>query len=160
VRIGCAGKIVGAFDIARAIALGADWCNSARGFMFALGCIQAQTCHSGHCPTGVTTQDPVRQRALDVDDKAERVYRFHRNTLIALQDLVQAAGLERPGDVTRMHVLRRVGAGEVRSLAELMPPLEPGMLLEAAAGRTAWPPGPYAAYWRAARADSFTPQSR
>ena len=160
VRIGCAGKIVGAFDIARAIALGADWCNSARGFMFALGCIQAQTCHSGHCPTGVTTQDPVRQRALDVDDKAERVYRFHRNTLIALQDLVQAAGLERPGDVTRMHVLRRVGAGEVRSLAELMPPLEPGMLLEAAAGRTAWPQGPYAAYWRAARADSFTPQSR
>ena len=53
-----------AIDIARAMALGADWCNSARGFMFALGCIQAQACHTGHCPTGVTTQDPVRQQAL------------------------------------------------------------------------------------------------
>jgi hypothetical protein len=61
VRIGCAGKLVSAFDIARAMALGADWCNSARGFMFALGCIQAQACHTGQCPTGVTTQDAKRQ---------------------------------------------------------------------------------------------------
>ncbi len=61
VRIGCAGKVVSAFDMARLMALGADWCNSARGFMFALGCLQAQTCHSGHCPTGVTTQDPLRR---------------------------------------------------------------------------------------------------
>ena len=64
IRIGCAGKVIGAFDVARAMALGADWCNSARGFMFALGCIQAQTCHTGQCPTGVTTQDPQRQQAL------------------------------------------------------------------------------------------------
>jgi glutamate synthase domain-containing protein 2 len=85
IKLGAAGKIVSAFDIARATALGADWCNSARGFMFALGCLQAQTCHSGHCPTGVTTQDPVRQQALRVPDKAERVYHFHRNTLKALQ---------------------------------------------------------------------------
>jgi glutamate synthase domain-containing protein 2 len=62
IRIGCAGKVISAFDIARAMALGADWCNAARGFMFALGCIQAQTCHTGTCPTGVTTQDPLRQR--------------------------------------------------------------------------------------------------
>ena len=60
------------------MALGADWCNAARGFMFALGCIQAQTCHTGHCPTGVTTQDPLRQQALVVPDKAERVYNFHQ----------------------------------------------------------------------------------
>ncbi|MFM8767253.1 MAG: FMN-binding glutamate synthase family protein, partial [Rubrivivax sp.] len=78
IRIGSAGKVISAFDIARMRALGADWCNSARGFMFALGCIQAQTCHTGHCPTGVTTQDPARQRALVVPDKAERVYRFHQ----------------------------------------------------------------------------------
>jgi len=155
VRIGCAGKIVGAFDIARAIALGADWCNSARGFMFALGCIQAQTCHTGRCPTGVTTQDPARQRALDVPDKAERVYRFHQNTLIALRDLLQAAGLERPGDLTTAHLLRRVGVGEVRSLAELLPAMAPGALLEAAGGVSTWPAGPYALYWDRARADRF-----
>ena len=64
-------------DIARAMALGADWCNSARGFMFALGCLQAQTCHTGACPTGVATQSPLRQKALVVPDKMERVYRFH-----------------------------------------------------------------------------------
>ena len=76
VKIAASAKIVTAFDIARCMAIGADWCNSARGFMFALGCLQAQTCHTGHCPTGVTTQDPQRMRALVVPDKAERVYQF------------------------------------------------------------------------------------
>ncbi|HBM41903.1 MAG TPA: FMN-binding glutamate synthase family protein, partial [Sulfitobacter sp.] len=87
VKLGAAGKVVSAFDIARALALGADWCNSARGFMFAVGCIQAQACHTNHCPVGVATQDPTRQRALDVDDKSQRVARFHRNTLIALGEM-------------------------------------------------------------------------
>ena len=63
------------------LALGADWCNSARGFMFALGCLQAQACHTGHCPTGVTTQDPLRQKSLVVPVKADRVYNFHQQTL-------------------------------------------------------------------------------
>jgi glutamate synthase domain-containing protein 2 len=72
VKLGASGKIVSAFDIAKTLAMGADWCNSARGFMFALGCIQAQSCHTGTCPTGVTTQDPLRQRALVVPSKAER----------------------------------------------------------------------------------------
>jgi glutamate synthase domain-containing protein 2 len=94
IKIGCAGKIVSAFDIARLMALGADWCNSARGFMFALGCIQAQHCHTGTCPTGVTTQDPVRQQALVVPDKMTRVWPTSTsNTLEALRELVQAAGL-------------------------------------------------------------------
>ena len=92
IKIGCAGKVITAFDLARMMALGADWCNAARGFMMALGCIQAQTCHTGHCPTGVTTQDPVRQQALVVPTKADRVRNFHRSTLHALQELVQAAG--------------------------------------------------------------------
>ncbi len=93
IRIGASGKIVTAFDIARSCAMGADWCNSARGFMFALGCIQAQSCHTGLCPTGVTTQDPGRYRALVVPDKAERVLQFHQNTLKALKELLSAAGL-------------------------------------------------------------------
>jgi hypothetical protein len=104
----------------------------------------------------VTTQDEARQRALDVPDKAERVFRFHQNTLIALRDLLQAAGLERPGDLTTAHLLRRVGVAEVRSLAELLPPMSPGAILDAAEGAAVWPRGPYERYWRDARADRFS----
>ena len=96
IKIGAAGKVITAFDIARMMALGADWCNAGRGFMMALGCIQAQNCHTGHCPTGVATQDAARQKALVVPDKATRVANFHDKTLHALQELVQAAGLEHP----------------------------------------------------------------
>ena len=99
IRLGASGKIVSAFDMARALALGADWCNSARGFMFAVGCIQAQTCHTGHCPTGVTTQDPIRQAALVVTDKSVRVKNFHHHTLEALQEFLQSAGVQSPNDL-------------------------------------------------------------
>jgi glutamate synthase domain-containing protein 2 len=157
VRIGCAGKVVSAFDIARAMALGADWCNSARGFMFALGCIQAQNCHTGACPTGVTTQDPVRQRALVVPDKAERVFRFHRHTLHALQELVQAAGLQHPRDITAAHIVRRVSGSEVRLLAHLVPQVAPGALLAAQRGDADWPHNVFRLYWPLARSDSFQP---
>ncbi len=91
IRLGASGRVVTGFDIARLLALGADWCNAARGFMFALGCIQAQTCHTDRCPTGVATQNPWRQRALVVEDKAPRVFQFHQSTLAALGDLVGAA---------------------------------------------------------------------
>ena len=78
IRIGCSGKIVTAFDMAAAFALGADWCNSARGFMFSLGCIQSLSCHTDHCPTGVATQDPTRYRALVVEDKTDARRQFPR----------------------------------------------------------------------------------
>lgn len=157
VKIGCAGKVISAFDIARMMALGADWCNSARGFMFALGCIQAQSCHTGECPTGVTSQDPMRQRALVVPDKAERVYRFHHNTLHALQELVQAAGLHHPNDITADHILRRVSGFEVGRLANLLPYMKPGELLAAERGDVPWLQPGFEQYWRRASADSFAP---
>jgi glutamate synthase domain-containing protein 2 len=129
IRIGASGKITSAFDMARAMALGADWCNAARGFMFAVGCIQAQSCHTGRCPTGVATQDPARQRALVVPDKAERVANFHRNTLAALAELVAAAGLAHPADLRPHHFLRRAGGERVVSFAEQYEQLAPGQLL-------------------------------
>ena len=141
VKLGAAGKIISAFDIARVMALGADWCNSARGFMFALGCIQSQSCHTDRCPTGVSTQDRTRQRALVVPDKAERVYNFHRATLEALAELVAAAGLDHPGEFVPAHFSRRVSAHEVQTFAQLYPPLAPGELLAGtndARYRTAW----------------------
>lgn len=155
VRIGCAGKVTSAFDIARMLALGADWCNAARGFMFALGCIQAQTCHTGACPTGVTTQDPQRQKALVVPDKAERVWRYHQNTLHALKELTQAAGLEHPARITAAHIVRRASDTEVKLLANLMPFMKPGALLAAIEGRADWPHNVYRLYWPLARSDSF-----
>ena len=155
VRIGCAGKVISAFDVARMTALGADWCNSARGFMFALGCLQAQTCHTGLCPTGVTTQDPQRQQALVVPDKAERVYRFHQNTLAALKELVQAAGLTHPREISATHIVRRTAEQEVKLLANLLPFLKPGALLAAMRGEADWPHNVYRFYWNLARSDSF-----
>jgi glutamate synthase domain-containing protein 2 len=157
IRIGCAGKVVSAFDIARAMALGADWCNAARGFMFALGCVQAQTCHTGHCPTGVTTQDPMRQRALVVPDKAERVWRFHQNTLHALKELVQAAGLAHPREITAAHIVRRTQGHEVRLLVNLLSFTAPGAIEAAERGEADWPHNVYRLYWPIASAASFEP---
>ncbi len=129
IKIGASGKIISAFDIARVMALGADWCNSARGFMFALGCIQSQSCHTDRCPTGVSTQDRSRQRALVVPDKSERVFNFHRATIESLAELVGAAGLDHPHQFAPAHFSRRVSPHEVRSFAELYPQLLPGELI-------------------------------
>src|SRR5262249_13733985 len=141
IKIGASGKIATAFDIARAIALGADWCNSARGFMFALGCIQSQSCHTDRCPTGVATQDVTRQRALVVPDKLDRVANFHASTMRSLAELTAAAGLEHPSDFRPEHFCRRVSAHEVMTFRELYPQLEPGELLRGASDprfREAW----------------------
>jgi glutamate synthase domain-containing protein 2 len=157
IKIGCAGKVIGAFDIARAMALGADWCNAARGFMFALGCLQAQACHTGACPTGVATQDKRRQQALVVPDKMERVYRYHQNTLEALKELVQAAGLNHPNQINAFHIVRRAADHEVRLLANVLPFVQPGALLAAARGQGEWPHNVYRHYWPLASAHSFAP---
>ncbi len=152
VRVGASGKIITAFDIARTLAMGADFCNSARGFMFALGCIQAQTCHTGRCPTGVATQDPLRQRALVVPDKATRVAAFHRNTMIALKELIAAAGLTHPNELGPEHIIRRVSSTDVRSLATLHVWAKPQELLSSK------PEHPvFKVFWDVARADSFAP---
>jgi glutamate synthase domain-containing protein 2 len=150
IKLGASGKIVTAFDIARTIAMGADWCNSARGFMFALGCLQAQTCHTGHCPTGVTTQDPKRMRALVVPDKSERVFQFHKNTLVALKELLAAAGLSHPDELGPEHVIRRVSSTEVRSLATLHKWVMHGELLTGVADHAV-----FKVFWEAARAETF-----
>jgi glutamate synthase domain-containing protein 2 len=151
VRLGCAGKVVSAFDIARMLAIGADWCNAARGFMFALGCLQAQTCHTGACPTGVTTQDPQRMKALDVPTKADRVYHFHQNTLMALKELVQAAGLADPAGITADHIVRRNSEHGVKLLSNLLPFVKTGELLDGDLNLQV-----FRTYWPMASASSFS----
>lgn len=131
IKIGASGKIATGIDMARAFALGADWCNAARGFMFAVGCIQAQSCHTDRCPTGVATQDPSRYRALDIPDKAQRVTQFHHQTLHALAEITAAAGLAHPRHFSLEHFHRRVSYTETVRLADIYPRLEEGSLLDA-----------------------------
>jgi glutamate synthase domain-containing protein 2 len=150
IRIGAAGKVVSAFDIAALMALGADWTNAGRGFMFALGCVQSLTCNTNTCPTGVATQDPTRQRALVVQDKAQRVFNFHRNTLRALSEMIAAAGLDHPSQIRPHHLVRRVGTAEVRLFSQLHVFLEPGELLESDCRRDF-----YRHAWAMSRPDSF-----
>ena len=154
IRLGASGKIVSAFDIASVLAIGADWCNSARGFMFAIGCIQSQSCHTNKCPTGVATQDPLRQRALVVPDKAARVHSFHRNTLKALAEMLAAAGLTHPSQLQAQHLVRRMSATEVKLFSQLHVFLKPGELLTGEVQGEF-----YARMWQLARADSFDPHS-
>ena len=151
IRIGTAGKIITAFDMARTIALGADWCNAARGFMFALGCIQSLSCHTSSCPTGVATQDPWRQRALVPEAKIDRVFNFHQNTLKALKELIGAAGLMHPRELGPEHVIRRVSRTEIRSLAALHHWVKPNELIDG--GVSDHPV--FNVFWAASSADSF-----
>lgn len=152
IKLGASGKIISAFDMARIMALGADWCNSARGFMFAVGCIQAQVCHTGKCPTGVTTQDPKRQQAIVVEDKSHRVANFHQNTLKALGELLRAAGLTHPGQLRPHHIARRISSSEVRVLSSIFPDLEKGELLDGKFRNNLFRVG-----WPMAQAESFDP---
>ncbi len=154
IRIGASGKIATAFDMARAMALGADWCNSARGFMFALGCIQSLSCHTDRCPTGVATQDPARARSLVVPDKTERVYNFHRATLIMLAELTAAAGLDHPNGFGPEHFCRRISAHEVASFADLYPGPQPGAFLTGEIDER------FVDLWNRSRADAFRPEQR
>jgi glutamate synthase domain-containing protein 2 len=152
IRIGAAGRIVSAFDILSVLAIGADWTNAARGFMFAIGCVQSLSCHTNRCPTGVATQDKLRQKALVVPDKAQRVANFHRLTLKSLSDMLAAAGLSHPDQVGPQHLVRRVSATEVKQFSELHTFLAPGALLAEPRDE-----GFYASNWALARAGSFDP---
>lgn len=150
ISIAAAGKIVSAFDIASVLAIGADWANAARGFMFALGCVQSISCDTNRCPTGIATQDKIRQNALVVTDKSERVYSFHRQTLRALADILAAAGLQHPGELGPQHLVRRVSATEIKQFDQLHKFLKTGELLTEGNGD-----GFYATSWRRASAERF-----
>jgi glutamate synthase domain-containing protein 2 len=153
IKIGASGKIATAFDLARAMAIGADWCNSARGFMFSIGCIQSLSCHTDRCPTGVTTQDPSRNRALVVPDKIERVFNYHHSTLHALTELIAAAGLEHPQEIRPIHFSQRTSTTEVCTFAQLYPSLRPGELIDGTSDVR------FREAWTMARAESFSPNA-
>ncbi|MHA7817349.1 MAG: FMN-binding glutamate synthase family protein [Pseudohaliea sp.] len=153
IRVIAAGKLITAFQLAKAMALGADLCNSARGMMLALGCVQSLVCNTNRCPTGVTTQDPRLTRGLDVEDKGERVARYQHETVQALLDIVSSAGLRSPGELNRSHIYRRIDPERVARYDALYPYPGVGDFLRHPAQ------GPYAAFIEEASSDCFLPRS-
>ncbi len=138
IRIVASGKMFSAFHMLRSLALGADTVNCARGFMLALGCIQARSCNTDHCPTGIATQNPSRNKAIVVTDKAQRVANFHHETVKNLMELVGAAGLESIEDLRAKHINRRIQGPDVRSYEQLYPSLAAECLLNDDTVPPAW----------------------
>ncbi len=130
VKIGASGKVVSAFDIAHICALGADWVNMARPFMFSIGCIQCRSCHTGECPTGIATMDPMRYRAIDIEDRSIRAANFHKNTLFVLKELLESVGVNHPCELNRRHIVRRLSESEIRLADQIYPRAEKGELLK------------------------------
>ncbi|MGB3626090.1 MAG: FMN-binding glutamate synthase family protein [Henriciella sp.] len=151
VKLAASGKQISAFNMASSMALGADWINTARGFMFSLGCIQSLNCHNNTCPTGIATTNASRQRGLVIPDKAERVHNFHRNTLKALMEVVGAAGCSHPSELTPRHIMHRVTEDIAAPGHRAYKLIEEGCLL-AEPGETH-----LAREWNLAQADSFEP---
>jgi glutamate synthase domain-containing protein 2 len=148
IKIGASGKVATGSDIVKRLIQGADYTNAARAMMFAVGCIQAQRCHTNTCPVGVATQDPRRAKALDVDDKSHRVYRFHEATVASALQIMGSIGVAHPDELHPRMLRRRVDPTTVRSYRELYEWLEPGELV-------ADVPAAWSRDWLAADPDRF-----
>ncbi|MDP7320191.1 MAG: FMN-binding glutamate synthase family protein [Bacteriovoracaceae bacterium] len=138
IKIFASGKIVDPFDMMRRFALGADVCMSARGMMFALGCIQALRCNTNHCPAGIATQDSQLYSLLDVKDKAERVARFHDKTLEELTHILQAIGVHKIAEIEKKRIRRRDENGQVLNYSQIFPKMEYNALVS----------GDYSGIWK------------
>jgi glutamate synthase domain-containing protein 2 len=149
IRVVAAGKVATGVDIFRTLALGADMCNAARSMMFALGCIQARRCHDNACPVGITTHNPSHVVGLYPPEKAERVHRYHQETILSFSEILAAAGLNMPEDIRPEHVFRRMATNQVMNFGALYPRLETGGLLSGAA------PASWAQGWASSSASSF-----
>ena len=150
IKIICSGKIITGFDIIKTLSIGADVCNSARGMMFALGCIQALECHANTCPTGVATQDPRLTKGLVPEEKSIRVARFQHETVKSAMELMASAGIDHPDKVDRSVVSMRVDRTKIQTFEETYPELKVGALLE---GATV--PNEFFRFWKKATSESF-----
>ncbi len=150
IRLGASGKVATGTDIVKRLIQGADYTNSARAMMMAIGCIQAQRCHTNNCPVGVATQDPRRARALDVTDKSLRVRRYQEATVRQAVQLMASMGVTDPARLTPHMLRKKISPTVQRSYAELYEWLAPGIML-------AEPPPGWRADWVAADPDSFHP---
>jgi len=150
IRIIASGKIISAFHIARMIALGADTVNSARGMMLALGCIQSRNCNTDECPTGIATQDPARYKALDIEDKSQRVANYQTATVRNLAELLEASGISSLEELKPEHINRRVSGTDIATYAELYPVIQSCSLLDIDNAPDRW-----RAHWEGAFAEHW-----
>jgi glutamate synthase domain-containing protein 2 len=150
IKLGASGKVSSGADIVKRLIQGADYTNAARAMMFAVGCIQAQKCHTNQCPVGVATQDARRARALDVPDKSDRVEQFQRATVRSATQIMASMGVHNTAELDPHMLRRRITPTEMRSYAELYDWLHPGELL-------ADPPEGWVADWKAADPATFRP---
>ena len=151
IRVIASGKVMTGFHLFSRIALGADLCNSARGMMLALGCIQARQCNTNRCPTGVATSDKHLIAGLVPEDKNVRVFNYHRQTVHAFAELLGASGLSRTSQISRHHVQRRISGDSVKTYAALFPYNERGIFLTCTA------PERFQAHLQAASPHDFAP---
>ena len=151
IRLAASEKVFSGSAIAMNAALGANWCNAARAFMFSLGCVQSLRCHTGTCPTGVATSSPARQRGLVIPEKAQRVANFQSKTLDSLHDIVVACGLESPDEFTPQHLRQWKNNAEMIPWSQIVHEVEPGKLLHEPEDTA------FAEYWRMADPDTFKP---
>jgi glutamate synthase domain-containing protein 2 len=157
VKIIASGKIISGFHVVKNLALGADVCNSARGMMMALGCVQSLTCNSNHCPTGVATQNPSLYKGLVVSDKSQRVYSFHKKTVHAAVDILSSSGMSTPDEVNRTHIFRRVSQQEIKRYDQVFPLVQPSCFVSTELENCI--PKRYEVDFAEASADSFKPVS-
>jgi glutamate synthase domain-containing protein 2 len=125
VRIIASGKLVNPGDLAWALAAGADFITSARGFMFSLGCIQALKCNKNTCPTGITTHDKRFQKGLVVEDKYKRVARYAKSLVKEVETIAHSVGVTEPRQLRRHHVRLMQDSGRSVPMSDLYPPAKP-----------------------------------
>ena len=152
VKVGASGKISAANDIVKALIQGADFTNSARSMMMAVGCIQAQKCHTDKCPVGVATQDKSRARALNVKDKSQRVQRYQEATVVEALKMMASMGARTPQELSPRMLRQVLPEFKSASYAELYEWLEPRELLTN-------PPASWAQAWHTADAHTFHPNA-
>lgn len=126
IRLIASGKVFTSFQLLTKIALGADLVNSARGMMLALGCIQALRCNTNHCPAGVATTHPDLERGLHVPSKSERVFKFHKETLLHFAELLGAMGYYHTGQIQRRDIEKKLYTGQVKTYEDLYPSVSDG----------------------------------
>ncbi len=153
IKVIASGKMFTAFHLVKNLSLGADICNSARGMMLALGCVQSLICNTNECPTGIATQKKGLAKGLVVADKAERVARFHAGTVKNVMEIISAAGLSSTGQLNRTHIFRRVSQSLIQRYDEIYPYTNPGSLLNAPY------PERFDLQMREATSKSFMPES-
>ncbi|MFK5892947.1 MAG: FMN-binding glutamate synthase family protein [Pseudomonadota bacterium] len=130
IKVIASGKIMTGFHIIKNLALGADLCNSARGMMLALGCIQSLECNKNKCPTGIATQNPKFTAGLVVEDKKQRVANFHHETIKSVRELLAASGLDKTKLLNRSHIHRRVSEIQTLRYDQVFPYITTGCLLK------------------------------